>query len=158
MADQGQWVDPTIGHHLLGVEAKERGEVGPADPHWAVSYKVVPEDEHLARLNDMTDAGVRFTTGLDMGMAYGTHDRSAANAWALVEMLEWTNWKAINASTTGTADALGLVKQVGSLQAGMSADMAAFAGDPAKNIRDMDQASTVVLSGRLLKLNDTVLV
>jgi imidazolonepropionase-like amidohydrolase len=158
MADQGQWVDPTIGHHLLGVEAKERGEVGPADPHWAVSYKVVPEAEHLARLNDMTDAGVRFTTGLDMGMAYGTHDRSAANAWALVEMLGWTNWKAINASTTGTAEALGLVKQVGSLQAGMSADLAAFAGDPAKNIRDMDQASTVVLSGQVLKLNDTVLV
>jgi len=158
MADQGQWVDPTIGHHLLGVEAKQRGEVGPADPHWAVSYKVVPEGEHLDRLNDMTDAGVRFTTGLDMGMAYGTHDRSAANAWALVELLGWTNWKAINASTTGTAEALGLVKQIGSLEAGMSADLAAFAGDPAKNIRDMDQASTVVLSGRLMKLNDTVLV
>jgi imidazolonepropionase-like amidohydrolase len=158
MADQGQWVDPTIGHHLLGVEAKQRGEVGPADPHWAVSYKVVPEGEHLDRLNDMTDAGVRFTTGLDMGMAYGTHDRSAANAWALVELLGWTNWKAINASTTGTAEALGLVKQIGSLQAGMSADLAAFAGDPAKNIRDMDQASTVVLSGRLMKLNDTVMV
>jgi hypothetical protein len=40
----------------------------------------------------------------------------------------------------------------------MFADIAAFAGDPAKNIRDMDQASTVVQLGRLLKLNGTVLV
>jgi len=158
MADQGQWVDPTIGHHLLGTEARQRGEVGPAEPHWAVSFKVVPEHEHLDALNKMTDAGVRFTTGLDMGMAYGTHDRSAANAWALVEMLEWSNWKAINASTAGTAEALGLNKEIGSLQAGMTADLAAFAGDPAKNIRDMDQASTVVQSGRLLKLNENVLV
>jgi len=158
MADQGQWVDPTIGHHLLGMEAKARGEIGPMDPHWAVSFKVVQNEEHLETLMKMHDAGVRFTTGLDMGMAYGTHDRSAANAWALVEELGWSNWKSINASTTGTAEALGLVKQVGSLRAGMIADLAAFGGNPAINIRDMDQASTVVQSGRLLKLNDTVLV
>ncbi|MDG0866700.1 metal-dependent hydrolase family protein [Candidatus Lucifugimonas marina] len=158
MADQGQWVDPTIGHHLLGQEAKDRGEEGPADPHWAVSFKVVPEADHLETLNNMHDAGVRFTTGLDMGMAYGTHDRSAANAWALVEYLGWANWKAINAATAGTAEALGLNKEIGSLQAGMNADLAAFAGDPAKNIRDMDRASTVVQAGRLLKLNDAVLV
>ena len=153
MVDQGQWVDPTIGHHLLGIEAKARGEIGPMDPHWAVSFKVVPEADHVETLNKMHDAGVRFTTGLDMGMTYGTHDRSAANAWAFVETLGWANWKAINAATAGTAEALGLVKQIGSLQAGMFADMAAFAGDPAQNIRDMDQASTVVQSGRLLKLS-----
>jgi len=157
MVDQGQWVDPTIGHHLLGIEAKARGEIGPMDPHWAVSYKIVPEEEHVDTLNKMHNAGVRFTTGLDMGMTYGTHDRSAANAWALVETLGWANWKAINASTTGTAEALGLIKQIGSLQTGMFADMAAFDGDPAQNIRDMDQASTVVKSGQILKLNNKVL-
>lgn len=158
MADQGQWVDPTIGHHLLGQEAKERGEEGPMDPHWAVSFKVVPEADHLETLNNMHEAGVRFTTGLDMGMAYGTHDRSAANAWALVEYLGWSNWKAINASTAGTAEAVGLGKEIGSIQAGMTADLAAFTGDPSKNIRDMDQASTVVQSGRVLKLNNSVLI
>jgi imidazolonepropionase-like amidohydrolase len=158
MVDQGQWVDPTIGHYLLGVEAKERGEIGPMDPHWAVSFKIVEHEAHLETLHKMHDAGVRFTTGLDMGMAYGTHDRSAANAWAFVEMLEWSNWKAINAATAGTAEAIGMGKKIGSLQAGMTADLAAFDGDPAENIRDMDRASTVVQSGRLLKLNDTVLV
>jgi imidazolonepropionase-like amidohydrolase len=93
-----------------------------------------------------------------MGMAYGTHDRSAANAWAYVEKLGWSNWKAINTATVANAEALGVVKQVGSLQAGMIADLAAFSGDPAIHIRDMDQASTVVQSGRILKLNNTVLV
>ena len=78
MVDQGQWVDPTLGHALLGQEAKARGEKGPMDPHWAVSFKIVEEEEHIGTLMKMHDAGVRFTTGLDMGMTYGTHDRSAA--------------------------------------------------------------------------------
>ncbi|MCH7984420.1 MAG: amidohydrolase family protein, partial [Chloroflexi bacterium] len=52
----------------------------------------------------------------------------------------------------------GLAEKVGSLKAGLVADMAAFGGDPARNIRDMDRAETVVQSGRLLKLGGAVLV
>ena len=158
MADQGQWVDPTIGHYLLGQEAKSRGENGPMDPHWAVSFKVVPHESHVETLMKMHDAGVRFTTGLDMGMAYGTHDRSAANAWAFVDYLEWDNWKAVHASTAGTAEALQLSDQVGTLKAGLQADIAVFDGDPAQNIREMDRASTVLQGGKILKLQDEVLV
>ena len=158
MVDQGQGVDPTLGHHLLGQEAKARGEIGPMSPHWAVSFKVVPEAEHVETLMNMHDAGIRFTTGLDMGMAYGTHDRSAASAWAFVETLGWSNWKAVHAATAGTAEALGLAEKVGSLRAGFVADLAAFVGDPATSIRDMDRAETVVQSGRVLKLGGTVLV
>ena len=83
---------------------------------------------------------------------------SAANAWALVETFGWANWKAIHAATAGTAEALGLAAEVGSLKAGLVADMAAFSGDPARNIRDMDRAETVVQSGRVLKLGGAVLV
>lgn len=158
MVDNGQWVDPTIGHHLLGQEAKERGEPGPSDPHWSVSSTVVAEHEHIDTLNRMHDAGVRFTTGLDMGMPYGTHDRSCANAWAFVETLGWSNWKAIHANTAGTAEALGLSKEIGKLKKGHVADIAVFKGDPSKEIRDMDCASTVVKSGQVIKLNDKVLV
>jgi imidazolonepropionase-like amidohydrolase len=158
MVDQGQGVDPTLGHHLLGQEAKARGEIGPMSPHWAVSFKVVPEAEHVETLMNMHDAGVKFTAGLDMGMAYGTHDRSAASAWAFVETLGWPNWKAIHAATAGTAEALGLSQEVGGLCAGLVADLAAFDGDPATSIRDMDRAETVVQSGRVLKLNGAVLV
>ena len=128
------------------------------DPHWAVSFKVVEEPEHIETLLKMHDAGIRFTSGLDMGMAYGTHDRSAANSWAYVEKLGFSEWKAINTATIGTAEALGLNKEIVSLQRGMIADMAAFDGDPAMNIRDLDRASTVVQSGKLLKLKNTVLV
>jgi imidazolonepropionase-like amidohydrolase len=158
MVDQSQWVDPTIGHHLLAQEAKKRGEPGPSAPHWAVSNKVVDEAEHIDTLVRMHDAGVRFTTGLDMGMPYGTHDRSAASAWSFVETLGWSNWKAIHANTAGTAEALGLDKTIGRLETGKIADMAVFRGDPASNIRDMDCASTVVQSGQVLKVDGKVMV
>jgi imidazolonepropionase-like amidohydrolase len=158
MADQGQWVDPTIGHHLLGQEAKDRGEKGPMDPHWSVSHATVSEEAHVDTLHKMHDAGVNFTTGLDMGMPYGTHNRSAANAWAFSETLGWPNWKAIHANTLGTAEAVRLSGEIGSLDVGKNADMAAFNGNPAESIRDMDQASTVIQAGRLVKLNGTALV
>jgi imidazolonepropionase-like amidohydrolase len=158
MVDQGQWLDPTIGHHLLGFEARARGELAPATPHWSVSYKVVDEAEHVEALMKMHEAGVRFTTGLDMGMPAGTHDRSAANAWSFVETLGWANWKAIHAATAGTAEAVGLSGEIGALKVGLAADMAAFDGDPANNIRDMDSAETVVQSGNVLKLRGAALV
>ena len=46
MADQGQWVDPTIGHMMLGLEAVEAGTAEARKPHWSVSGTVVPESEH----------------------------------------------------------------------------------------------------------------
>ncbi len=157
MADQGQWVDPTIGHQLLGEEAQARGLPG-APIHWAVSEHLVPTREHLDALNRMDEAGVRFTSGLDMGMIHAFHDLSAANAWAFVEWLDWSPWRAIHASTAATAEAVRVGDIVGRIKPGMIADLAAFDGDPAANIRDLNIASTVVQAGTVVKLKDRALV
>jgi imidazolonepropionase-like amidohydrolase len=157
MADQGQWVDPTIGHHLLGRERIAEGMRG-AEPHWAVSSTPAPEREHLEKIGMMRDAGVRFTAGLDMGMIHAFHDLTAANAWAYVEDLGWSNWEALKTATADTAEAIRVGGIVGRIKPGMVADLAAFNGDPAKNIRDLSIASTVVQSGRVIKLRDAALV
>ena len=157
MADQGQWVDPTIGHMMLGNEAVASGTAEARKPHWSVSDTVVPESEHLAALRMMHDAGVRFTSGLDMGMAHGTHDRSAANAWAVVELLGFSNWQALRMATSDTAEALEIDAEVGNITRGKIADLAAFEGNPGENIRDMDQASTVIQAGILVKHEHKVL-
>ncbi len=158
MADEGRWVDPTIGHHLLGVEAREKYGAPPAETHWAVSKKNIPEEQHLERMTQMLEAGVRFTSGLDMGMIHASHDLSAANAWAFVEWLGWSKWRAIKACTSDTAEAMRVGDMVGQIKPGMVADLAAFDGDPARNIRELKIASTVVQSGNLIKLHDRVLV
>lgn len=158
MADQGQWVDPTIGHQLLGEEAQSQKGLPGAPIHWAVSKTRIPTDEHLGLLSKMDEAGVRFVAGLDMGMIHAFHDLSAANAWAFVDWLNWSPWRAIYTSTAGTAEALRLGDSVGRIKPGMIADLAAFDGDPAANIRDLNIASTVVQSGTPVKLNNRVLV
>ncbi len=91
-------------------------------------------------------------------MPHGTHDRSAANAWAAVGKLGWDTWDALRMSTLDTAEALGIDDEVGSITSGKDADLAAFNGDPAQNIRDMDRASTVIQNGRVLKLRDVASV
>ena len=106
----------------------------------------------------MHDLGVRFTNGLDMGMPHGTHDRSAANAWSVVENLGWDTWSALRMATIDTAEALRIDDEVGSIKSGKVADLAAFGGDPAANIRDMDRASTVIQGGEVIKLRDVALV
>ena len=158
MADQGQWVDPTIGHMMLGNEAVEQDGAPAREAHWSVSDTVVEEDEHLETLRKMRDAGVRFTSGLDMGMPHGTHDRSAANAWSVVDLLGWDNWDAMRMATSDTAEALGIDAEVGRIAKGQEADLAAFEGDPATNIRDMDQASTVIQGGKVVKHEHRALV
>ncbi len=158
MADQGQWVDPTIGHGMLGQEVAARGEAPPRAVHWSVAASDVTDADHYETLNLMHDEGVRFVNGLDMGMPHGTHDRSAANAWSFVENLGWANWSALRMATSDTAEALGVDDEVGSISPGKVADLAAFDGDPAANIRDLDRASTVIQGGDVIKLRDVALV
>ena len=158
MADQGQWVDPTIGHGMLGHEATDRGEAPPRAVHWSVAANNVTDEAHAENLNQMHDLGVRFTNGLDMGMPHGTHDRSAANAWAAVGKLGWDTWSALRMATIDTAEALGVDDEVGSIRPDKVADLAAFDGDPATNIRDLDRASTVIQRGEVIKLRDVALV
>jgi imidazolonepropionase-like amidohydrolase len=152
MAAQGQWVDPTLGHILLAEEAAAAGKAPKGTPHWAVTATKVPLEDHVETLAKMSEIGVRFTAGLDMGMAHGTHDRSAANAWAYHEWLGWDAWKAIRSNTVDTADAIRLGSTVGRIKPGMVADLAAFTGDPASNIRDLDRADSVVKDGRPVKV------
>ena len=61
-------------------------------------------------------------------------------------------------ATCDTAEALGLSDEIGRIAPGKVADLAAFEGDPAENIRDLDRASTVIQGGRVIKLRDVALV
>ena len=106
----------------------------------------------------MRSRGVRFTNGLDMGMAYADFDKSAATSWAAVEWLGYTPWEALSGATAMTAEALGLHREIGSLTPGKFADIATFEGDPAEDIRRLDVARDVIKGGEPVKLNGEALV
>lgn len=157
-ADKGIWADPTTGHIMIGDVRIAAGDVPPRVPHWAVSATTVPEQEHCEVLQDMRARGVRFVTGLDMGMAHGEFDMSAANAWSFVDLLGFTNWEAMAASTVDTAESLRLGSETGAIKTGLSADLMAVSGDPSNDIQDLFDCTDVVMAGRLIKRDGRALV
>lgn len=157
LAGAGQWVDITVGLHLLGQEAVAAG-APPRTPHWAVAGTPISDEEHLDTARSMRARGVRFVTGLDMGMTHARFDASSANARAFVRWLGYSPWQAIRASTAESAASLRLGGVVGALAPGLAADLLAVAGDPAADITALADATSVVLAGRPVKLAGRVLV
>ncbi len=154
MAEQGQWADPTIGRALLQLDAERADpETKPVAMHWAVGVDV-PLEEHLDKYRRMHDAGVRFTAGLDGGDL----TQATACSWAYHELLGWDTWAAIRSATQDNAEALGIDDQVGRIKPGLVADLAAFEGDPAANIRDLGAPTSVVQAGRPVKLHGESLI
>ena len=145
IADEGIWVNPTIGLGLLAAEARERGEAAPRrNPNLQGPS---PREQGLEILRDMHNRGARFTSGLDMGMAYADFHRAPAEAWAFVEDVGLSEWHALRIMTCDTADAIGVGDQTGRIQQGFDADLIACPGDPAANIRDLDQPTFVLQGG-----------
>ena len=157
IADEGRWVDATIGAVLLRNEAADQGLPARA-LHWSVVQHPPNDEEAIEILVDMRSRGVRFTNGLDMGMAYADFDKSAATSWAAVEWLGYTPWEALSGATAMTAEALGLHREIGSLTPGKIADIATFEGDPAEDIRRLNVARDVIKGGKPVKLNGEALL
>ena len=158
LIDNGQWVDPTFGHHLLGKEAVAAGLAPPRVPHPLVAASPITEEDHIARAREMHDMGVRFTTGLDMGMAHADFARSASNSRAFVKHLGFSAWEAIAAATKDTAAALRLDSQIGTLEPGKVADLVSMAGDPAGDIENLERSVDVIQGGTPVKLGGAALV
>lgn len=157
IAATGQWVDITFGLFLLAHEAVAAG-APPRAPHWAVAAAPPSDEEHLDTARDMRARGVRFVTGLDMGMTHARFDASAANARAFVTWLGYSPWEAIHASTLESAEALRLGGVTGALRPGLIADMMSVAGDPGRDIAALGTAVDVIQAARPVKLGGRALV
>jgi imidazolonepropionase-like amidohydrolase len=154
---EGRWVDPTIALSILGDEARAAG-APVRRSHWSVTAARPAPEQIIEMFQDMRSKGVRYTTGLDMGMAYADYDKSAYNAIAFVESIGYTPWEGIAAATSDTAEALRVNDTVGSLQPGKLADMMSVEGDPSQNIRALATSTDVVKGGVPVKLGGRALV
>jgi imidazolonepropionase-like amidohydrolase len=157
IAAGGQLVDVTFGLHLLAEEALAAG-AAPARPHWAMAAAPVPAKDHIEAARDMRARGVRFITGLDMGIAHARFDASAANARAFVKWFGYTPWQALAASTIESAEAMRLGQEVGAIRPGFVADLLSVAGDPTKDVAALGDVVDVVQAGRPVKLGRRALV
>lgn len=93
-------------------------------------------------------AGVKIAFGTDAGV-YPHGD----NAKQFTKMVEWgqTPMQALQAATVRSAELLGRSGEVGSLKAGLYADVVAVPGNPLENIAIMEKVAFVMKGGKIEK-------
>jgi imidazolonepropionase-like amidohydrolase len=93
-------------------------------------------------------AGAKFAMGTDTGsfLNFQQEDPNANEMMYMVEM-GMTPMQAIEASTRNGAEALGLLKDLGTIEHGKLADVIVVAGNPLRDMAAMKRVSVVVKGG-----------
>jgi imidazolonepropionase-like amidohydrolase len=94
-------------------------------------------------------AGVKVAFGTDQGLV--PHGRNAEE-FALMVKGGMTPMQAIVAATSSAAELLGDPQDIGSVQAGRFADLAAVDGDPLADITELQRVRFVMQAGRVVQL------
>jgi len=99
----------------------------------------------VTSVKKLYDAGVIIVAGTDMGFPGYSLDRELE----LYVSAGLTPAQAIKTATIAPAQAMGIDKQTGSVEAGKQADIILVDGDPLKNISDIRKVSVVIKAGRV---------
>ncbi|HYI02156.1 metal-dependent hydrolase family protein [Hyalangium sp.] len=126
---------------LRGV--KERYEKGLLAPEQIPKFKAAEASARQV-LRKATSRGVRIAFGTDAGVF--AHGRNAEEFALLVEG-GLAPADALRAATSVNAELLGLVNQLGTLEAGKLADIVAVPGDPLQDIRRAERVFFVMKEG-----------
>ncbi|NNC72430.1 MAG: amidohydrolase family protein [Sphingomonadaceae bacterium] len=90
--------------------------------------------------------GIPVLFGTDAGVF--EHGRNAEELGMYVDMVGMTPTEVLRSATTGAAELLGLEGEIGRLAPGYSADLIVTAGDPATDIRVLEDLEFVMVRGR----------
>ena len=149
IAEKGLYVDPTL---ALGHLNRMRAEPDPEraammrDP--SLRYEI---------LKDMWDRGIKFVTGMDMGVSYARFGDFAYTPEVMVSGMGISPMDAIVSSTKTSAECLGIIAETGTIENGKSADVLIVNGDPLADIRALHSVNTVVKAGQVIKQNNQLL-
>jgi imidazolonepropionase-like amidohydrolase len=102
-----------------------------------------------ANIMKLYEAGAKFCCGNDGGVPFTW----PGTLFLEMEMLEAIGLAAadvLRAATVNAADLLGVRGELGSLEAGKSADIVLLSGDPLVDIRAVERVEAVFRSGALL--------
>jgi imidazolonepropionase-like amidohydrolase len=97
-------------------------------------------------------AGVKVALGTDAGYYLCPHGRNAYELELLV-LAGMTPMQAIVAGTKTAAEALGMARQVGTIEAGKYADLLIVTGDPSKDVKllqDKEKVGVVMKGGQVV--------
>ena len=115
----------------------------PPDVREKIEWRIGITGKSLRRA---VPAGVKIAFGTDAGVS--KHGRNADEFLLMVEH-GMTPATAIQAATVNAADLLGLADEIGTIEAGKSADIVAVAGDPLSDVGLLRNVHFVMARGRV---------
>jgi imidazolonepropionase-like amidohydrolase len=144
MVKKGLYYDPTLMRYIEpymdDVDAKNTGG----------KFRMIPIFEHAVQMAAATP-GMKIMVGSGADGATYAHGTQALDFEALVKHGGLTPVRALQASTTTNAAALGWQDQIGSIEKGKYADLIAVSGDPLSDITELQRVKFVMKGGKLIR-------
>ena len=151
MASRGVYFEPNIGlvsQNYLENRSRYYGVGNFNDEGFAFTEKGIPMKLEMFK-NAMKVSGLKLLMGTDAGA--GAHGRSAEEIIYRVQMAGQRPADALAAATSLNAQAIELGDRIGSIAAGMEADLIAVDGDPTKDITALRRVMFVMKGGKVYK-------
>ena len=106
-----------------------------------------------ARVQRVLKSGVKFAAGSDMCWFYPgkTRGQASATMFSALSHAGMPPLAIIRAVTTNAAEMLGWQDRVGAIEPGKFADMVAVAGDPLRDITELERVRFVMKDGQLVR-------
>lgn len=151
MAERGTYFDPQCGlvfHNYLDNRAKYEGIGNYNAAGFAAMRRALPTAANVIRMAVATP-GLKLVLGTDA--VAGAHGRNAEELACRVRDGGQPPMDAIVSATSRGAEAMGLGAVIGTLAAGMEADLIAVDGDPTRDITALGRVVFVMKGGRVYR-------
>lgn len=150
IAKSGAYLTPTltITHmipSLLEDDYERAAFAAYGRPEWKVKRAEERLEAHLASFNCALKAGVKILVGSD----FAPFPRAGHCEMAFMVKAGLSPWQVIVAATRTAAEAVGMLGQLGTIEAGKYADLIAVAENPLEDIRRLRYPKVVLRGGRL---------
>ena len=110
--------------------------------------RLAPRKQIVPTWRALYEHGVQFVAGSDAGTSHVFFDDYALIMELMVKELGMTPMQAILSGTRIAAEAIGLEKEIGTLETGKCADLVAVEGNPLNDITALRQIRLVMSSGK----------
>jgi imidazolonepropionase-like amidohydrolase len=137
-------------------------ETASLDPSLVDPKDLLARDERVtanekmaaANLARLVAAGIPIATGTDAGNPLTLHGPAIYAEMEAMQATGMTPMQVIVSTTAVASRALGLDKELGTIEKGKAADLVVLAGDPSADVRNFRKLRFVIRGGELRRLED----
>lgn len=143
---QGTYLVPTLS--AIGSMVKQEAALSMAT--WMIEKAQLEYEHSRQTFKEAIGAGMKIAAGTDAGTPYNNHDGLIGE---LIEMvrLGFSPERALLSATRDGAENAGVLAKTGTLQPRKQADFVVVDGDPLTDIRELQNITTVVKDGRIVR-------